>query len=298
MIVVRIMGGLGNQLFQYAAGRSLAAHHNTHLKLDLNWFDEILSRNDVTKRKYELSKFSLVGDVASQQEIENISYNPYDNSLKGIFFRLLRKLNLHQSTYFAEKDFTRFDQNFFKTKKNTYLMGYWAQEKYFQHIEATIRREFTLKVDVSHESKQIADDIHNGESVSLHIRRGDYLTQNNQQSLFYVLPIDYYRSAIQYIQNELKDFHVFIFSDDPDWVKDHLRFDTPTTFVTHNTDNHAHEDMWLMSLCKHHIIANSTFSWWGAWLSKNTDKLIIAPKQWYSPQSTKSPSLPSNWVRL
>lgn len=298
MIIVSLTGGLGNQLFQYAAARSLAAHHKTDMYLDLSFYTPSDLLLNTTPREYKLGYFNTINSFPSDEDVVHLSLNPFTNTPKGFLYRVLRKLHLYQSSLVWERDFTRFDRSFFSTPCDAYLRGYWANEKYFYSIEDVIRKEFTPKFVPNEKSIQIAEKMSETTSVSIHVRRGDYVTSSSAKTLFYALSSEYYVNAINYLTRRLSSIHIFVFSDDPIWVKTNLKFDFPATYISHNGIERDYEDLWLMSQCKYHIIANSTFSWWGAWLSLFPDKIVIAPKAWYSPQTRLTLELPSSWIKM
>ena len=289
-------------MFQYAAGRSLSARHNTSLMLDLTWYEKNWDYH--AKRTYDLHVFNITADIASESEVRRFKHDLGHITLSNAPFFVLHKLGVYKSHQFVERSPLEVDRDFFSQPDNTYLVGYWGHEAYFKSIQDVIRREFTLKQEVviSDIGKQLAHRMNVETSVSLHIRRGDYLTdQHRAESLIYTLPIDYYQSALQHLSSSIgEDFRVYVFSDDPAWVAQELPdlIDVPFISVSHNGPDRAYEDLWLMSQCKHHIIANSTFSWWGAWLNHNPQKIVIAPKQWYKPQMHLEITLPDGWIRL
>lgn len=276
MIVVQLIGGLGNQLFQYAAGRALAEHHRTKLVLDVTGFAAYRLRS------YCLQHFQTQQNFASTRQLA--SFDPTRR-------RWFRK----PGVIFEEKHGLHFDPDLLNVGSQVYLKGHWQNERYFQPIESIIRREFTVATPPDPDNASIADQIRHSHSVSVHVRRGDYV--NNP--VHGVCSLDYYAAAVRHIHAKVVTPHFFVFSDDAAWARDHLRFDQPVTFVSHNSKDAAHEDLRLMSLCQHHIIANSTFSWWGAWLGCRPGKLVCAPEQWFMPdQYDSSDLLPADWVKL
>jgi hypothetical protein len=252
LIIVKLYGGLGNQMFQYAAARRLAIVNNGLLKFDMRYF------NLPVKHDYALNHFNIVEQIATGEEISHLIRIGGLVQEKSLFF----------------------DPNILKLGRDVYLEGYWANEKYFKDIESTIRQEFTVKYPLTDVNKQLAAEIKNCNSVSLHVRRGDYL--DPRPNPCYLVPLDYYYEAVKRAVDQLADIHIFFFSDDPDWVQQNLKFNIPTTLIRHNGEKKNYEDLRLMSLCNHHIIANSTFSWWGSWLSDNPNKIVFASSKWYN----------------
>jgi len=275
MIIIQLKGGLGNQMFQYAMGRRVAHANNTDLKLDISWFNNI--GVNYTPRKYSLQPFNIIENFASINEIKALKRGRIHNLTK----RILTK--------------ERFSNN-------VYLSGYWQNEKYFKDIEDIIRKEFTLKKPIRN---KYIDLINHTNSVSLHIRRGDYVINPEYRKTLGACPLSYYHKAIRNILNFVTHPHFFIFSDDIKWAKNNLKFKHPVTFVSNKEQyllkntNTDYEDLILMSKCKHNIIANSSFSWWGAWLNSNPDKIVIAPKKWFNDLSlTNKDLIPELWMKI
>jgi hypothetical protein len=170
-----------------------------------------------------------------------------------------------------------------QVKGNAYLDGTWQSEAYFSEIANRVRAEFTLREPATEANAIMSRTISsNPSAVSLHIRRGDYVIDKATRSIHEVCSEGYYRRALQHVAEAMSKPHIFVFSDDPTWAHENLRIPFPTTIVDHNPPNQGHEDLRLMSLCRHHIIANSSFSWWGAWLCRYPNKIVYAPGRWYN----------------
>lgn len=275
MITVQLNGGLGNQMFQYSAGRAVSLQHNVPLALDITH----CKRNPA--RPYKLCNFKVAGEVVEE--------SPLIIKLKSI---------LHPQSLFKEQSFY-YDPSILDCHDDVYLQGYWQSEKYFKGIEKIIREDFTLSEEPDYLNQQMIDKIRNCEAVSLHIRRGDYVSDPETTAYHGICSEEYYRGAVSKLENYVKNPHFFVFSDDPSWVKEKLDIRHSTTIVDFNGSEKDYEDMRLMSLCKHHIIANSSFSWWGAWLSNNPQKIVVAPKQWFNKPDIKTQDLiPGTWFRL
>ncbi len=296
MIIVRLMGGLGNQMFQYAAGRRLAHIHNVHLKLDLSWFNNIENVN--TARRYELHVFNIIADTASPEEVALLKRDKMSVFPEGIK-KFINAINLFKvSTWIREKHY-HFDPAILKLTDNVYLEGYWQSEKYFKDIEAIIRKEFTIKEPLSGKNKEMAELIRSSAAVSIHIRRGDYVTNPSTNQFHGVCGLDYYSNCIEKIAGMIKKPHFFVFSDEPEWAQNNLKLHYPTKIIAHNAAGMAYEDLRLMSQCRHHIIANSSFSWWGAWLNPDPDKKVFAPKRWFKTNEYNDADLiPKSWLRV
>ena len=291
MIIAQIFGGLGNQMFQYAAARRLAQQRNAVLQLDISSFEHY------PLRQYELSHFKLDQNFASASELQ-----PYHSHiLRYRIPRVVEKLALpyYRRRIFSEQIKYRFDPNFLRVPTNVYLSGYFQNQDYFAPISDLIRADFQLAVPASMASQAIAVAIEAGNSISLHLRRGDYASDPATRAHHGLLPLSYYQAAVQNVVERVSQPEFFVFSDDPDWAQTNLHLKYPVTFVTANGAERAYEDLWLLSRCKHHIIANSSFSWWGAWLSTTLSKIVYAPDRWIlSDAGSASGVVPPNWNRL
>ncbi len=275
MITVQLNGGLGNQMFQYSAGRAVSLQHNVPLALDITY----CKRNP--GRPYKLCNFKVAGEVVEE--------SPLIIKLKSI---------LHPQSLFKEQSFY-YDPSILDCHDDVYLQGYWQSEKYFKDIERIIREDFTLSEEPDYLNQQMIDKIRNCEAVSLHIRRGDYVSDPITTAYHGICSEEYYYGAISKLEGYVQNPHFFVFSDDPAWAKENIDTRYPTTIIDFNGSEKDYEDMRLMSLCKHHIIANSSFSWWGAWLSNNPQKIVVAPKQWFNKPDIKTQDLiPETWFRL
>lgn len=296
MVMVRLMGGIGNQMFQYAAARRLAYIHNCALKLDLGWFDEIAAAD--TARVYDLHVFAITGTVASLEEV-NEMMQAARSGWRLLLARARGRLTgAPVKTYTKEKNF-HFDSEILMLPDDVYLSGYWQSEKYFSDIADILRREFTVKTPPEDRNEQTVEMIRKTQSVSIHVRRGDYVTNPFATQYHGTCTLDYYRDAMEFVGARVEDPHFFVFSDDPAWARENLVSGHPTNVVDCNGPDRAYEDMRLMSLCRHHIIANSSFSWWGAWLCKNPDKIVIAPARWFANAALDTRDLlPERWIRI
>jgi len=281
MIIIKLQGGLGNQMFQYAIGRFLAEKNKTELKLDLSFYNE---QQIEPQRKYSLEYFNIIENITGGKDLKKIK-----KGIKKLVY-LIYKVFLAETFVYTKENFFHFDSNILKIKGDVYLDGYWQSEKYFQSIEEIIHKEFTLKNKLQKED--LINKINNSNSVSIHIRRDDYTNKKN----YYVLTIEYYKEAIKIIKEKNQNIHLFVFSDDINWVKNNLKTEFPITFIDGNKD---YEDLILMSMCKHNIIANSSFSWWGAWLNQNPHKIVIAPKKWFNkPEINTKDLIPESWLKI
>jgi hypothetical protein len=292
MIVVKLKGGLGNQLFQYAMARRIAYREHSQLKLDLS---EYQNHN---LRKYRLNNFNIISEVASPEEIALVKM-PRGGKTNSIKLRLIEKCRPYYKRHFIKESFFHFDPNILKISGDIYLEGYWQSEKYFIDIEHIIRQEITLKNDPDLLNEEIIKNMDNVQSVSVHVRRGDYILDSTINQFHGCCSVDYYHHAIDEMVRYIDQPSFFIFSDDPEWVQENLDIDYPSTIIKHNRLTKDYEDLRLMSFCKHHIIANSTFSWWGAWLCAHKEKIVISPKKWFNKAELNTRDLiPESWLRI
>lgn len=271
MIIVKLTGGLGNQMFQYAFARRIAHNHKALLKLDILGFESY------KLHKYSLGAFNIREDFASPEETRTLMVQ----------------------THIREKKKFHFDPEMLKLPDNVYLEGSWQSEKYFANINSVIRQEFRVKTPQTGKDKKLAEQIASCQSVNLHVRRGDYISDPQTNQVHGNCSLDYYFRCIEYLRQKVKNPHFFIFSDDPEWAGNNLKLSYPMTLVNHNKANKNYEDLRLMSQCKHHIIANSTFSWWGAWLNQNPRKIVLAPKRWFRNNDYNPKDLiPDKWIKV
>lgn len=292
MVTVLLSGGLGNQMFQYAAAKALAVRLNTPLAIDLYALNR--KSKTVTPRSFELDIFSI--DVPIKNTLQGeflIKALPFVQSHRQLF----QKLGLFTDTYAI-----LYQPAFETLKGNITLSGYFQNEKYFWNIADELREDFIFKYPLKDRNKAIANEIISGESVSIHIRRGDYVSNKSSVNNFVTCDNSYYDQAITLIKKRIKKPTFYVFSDDIDWVKNNLDFtDSSVRYIDWNKGKNSYMDMQLMSLCKHNIIANSSFSWWGAWLNNNPDKTVIAPAQWFRDEKKNmllDDFLPKGWIKL
>ena len=288
MIVVRLCGGLGNQLFQYAAGRRLAHARRAGLVLDLGWYAHTPSSD--TPRTYELEHYPIQARPSTPGEALWCSLH------HGRLLRHLPWLPRRWRQY-REKNFG-FDPLALDLPNNVYMDGYWQSYRYFEDITDLIRTELTPVVPFGPQDEQLAAMIAEGDAVSVHVRRGDYVSHHVATGNHGVCSLDYYKAAVVRVLQQVSRPHFFVFSDDPVWTRQNLSLPGPTTFVEHNGSANAFQDLRLMSLCDHHITANSSFSWWGAWLNRRPDKMVVTPRQWFADQRDTGALIPFNWIRL
>jgi hypothetical protein len=307
MIVTRLMGGLGNQMFQYAAGLSLALKLGAELILDTSWF------RANRERRCHLPFLNIESRIASRREIEYFVDQP------GIVNRLRRWIRSESETdtrrclgqsnnrkkpsacgkgiYYKEPHF-HYDKGFQYLSGDVYLDGYWQSEKYFQAIAAVIKEQFAVRTPPDVKNLELVQRIMSCESVGLHLRRGDYVTNPEFRRVHGLCDAQYYFQAVKLLLSECERLEFFVFTDDPEWTKRHFQIPSSFVVVDHNGALRDYEDLRLLSLCKHTIMANSTFSWWGAWLNANGSKRVIAPGRWFRAQMDESDLIPEGWQRL
>ncbi|MDA2909707.1 alpha-1,2-fucosyltransferase [Nitrospiraceae bacterium AH_259_D15_M11_P09] len=289
MVIVRLIGGLGNQLFQYATARRVAHINNAVLKLDISAFESY------KLHAYSLKYFNIREELACPEEVAHFK----GVGLPGRIFRLAQsRLPYYRRSWVVERQMN-FDPNILKLSGNVYLDGYWQCEKYFKDIEPSVRQELTVKPSLDERSEAIAEKICRTQSVSLHIRRRDYASDANTKEVHGTCSLEYYYTAIGRLEKAGIEPEVFIFSDDSLWARTNLKLKYPATFVTHNGAEKNYEDLRLMSLCSHHIIANSSFSWWGAWLCTNPRKIVFSPLKWFNKSERDTSDLiPDEWAKI
>ncbi|MDP3996382.1 MAG: alpha-1,2-fucosyltransferase [bacterium] len=291
MIMVKLMGGLGNQMFQYATARRVAKVNKAELKLDLSFFS---GGGNSTVRSFSLDKFNITGDNASKKDIRR--FKIYKKSNIRYFRFIYNRMVADSSIYITEKGFG-FNPHVLELKDDVYMDGYWQSEKYFKDIEETIRREFTLK-EIPPEMSQRIEEIASSDSVSIHIRRGDYVSNPELLKNYGLCSAEYYNKAVNEIGKKYPNPKFYVFSDDTDWVKNNLHFLNSPVFAS-DFSLSDFEEMILMTKCKSNIIANSSFSWWGAWLNENANKTVIAPKKWFLDKTTEPADIiPHSWLKL
>ncbi len=296
MIIVRLNGGLGNQMFQYACGRAVSIHWNTAIALDHLFLEDKSYKPDFTYRDYALDAFAIDKKIDTKSLIRLGFVKAHISPLQA---KISLKRILHGYTYYHEKGL-QFKKELFSLGPNLYLSGYFQSEKYFKEVSAIIRNDFTFPPVQHEKNKMLLEKIQqSGNSVSLHIRRGDFITAGNG-SVHYACTPEYYQEAISVIKGKVSNPHFFIFAqDDMEWARNNLKIDVPHEFIgDHNAGNMSFEDLRLISNCKHHIIANSSFSWWGAWLNPDLQKIVIAPKKWLLNKPDNPDLIPEDWIQL
>jgi hypothetical protein len=288
-----LQGGLGNQMFQYAIARALAKRYQTDFLLNHSWFNQPLEGDTPRELQIHLLNIQDVG-------LDGTRFPSKPNKISRFFQKILpvKSLIIYQKRAF-DYDPTLFNLDHIKNR-NLYLSGYWQAYPYFQSIQEQLKVEFQTKSTLSHHYKKYLDQIQSKESVMVHIRRGDYVNSPAASQYHGVLPLNYYLSAIQDIRSKKPQAHLFIFSDDLVWAQNTLASIPEKTFIEHDLCTDAvSQELQLMISCKHHIIANSTLSWWGAWLKEYEPGSVYAPNQWIKdPNLNLDYLLPTQWKRI
>lgn len=290
-MIVCMNCGLGNQMFQYAFGEAMRLNKGYNVEYDLRWFRE--KEKQGTKRNFDLAVFGI-------KLKEHKSSFKYDFNGKGVMKRISNKLySLFIHPVVFERKICVYDSDLVDSiKEHSLIYGFFQNEDYFIKHEEYIRKTFEFKVPLTENAGNYLKYVSNPKAVALHVRRGDFLKYSNMGTC----SLDYYERAIKIIQERVDQPLFLIFSDDVDWVKKQdcfLRLNS--VIVSGNKDEYAYEDLRLMSMCSHCIMANSTFSWWGAWLINNPNKIIIAPSRWFANEEMNAQArfiTPSKWIRL
>jgi hypothetical protein len=299
MILVCIKNGLGNQMFQYAFGKVLEWKYNVSVEFD------IMSDDFVSDMPTDMDMFTM-GDykIADKKHTEVfmpfsvVRYKQEKKYLSYVYYKLRRKL--HPAKLVTEKFPSQYISDFenLNTAREYYFMGHWMNLKYFSGFEERIKTLFELKDKSFYQSDIALEIIESSKTpVSLHIRRGDYLSSG----FIATTEMSYYQKAIELIQEKVECPFLYVFTNDPDWVEHEFKPELPYKIVSGNTGADSYKDMLLMSLCKHNIIANSSFSWWGAWLNKHGDKLVVCPQKWYPAEKMNryiDEMIPDEWIKL
>lgn len=290
-VIARIEGGLGNQLFQYAAARSLADRLGCDLMLDLRG----LERNG--DRPFQLDLYRIRAAVAPMELLAELP--DWRSSRAG---RLRSALSQRLPSFFDFPVFWpqtfAFDPRFARILRPAFLVGYWQSEKYFDWNRKRLLQDIQLVAPMV-ATEPWLEHIRGTHSVALHVRRGDYVSNSAAAQFHGLCDMDYYRKAIGALRGQFPDIEIFVFSDEPDWARQNLQFGVPMHIVDANPPDKGHLDMELMRHCHHHVIANSSFSWWGAWLCEHTGQRVYAPSCWFADAGVDtSDVVPARWTKL
>lgn len=293
MVIAQITGGLGNQLFQYAAAKALSLHHKVPLLLEVSSFYREELPDLEVPRNFELIHFEgITEEIIPAQEVNSL-IDVKTNSVLPAFFVPAYKKSIYTEPYY------HYDKNFFKSKKKVFLKGGWQSEKYFKPFENEIRKSLQLKEGLTKRVAETADAFKLENSVAVHIRRGDYLRKKIIHEWHGVMNKDYYTRAFDLLSSKTEDLKIYYFTDDIDWVSKNLQPLFGGEIVSENIAQTQYEDLYLMSHCRNNIIANSSFSWWGAWLNSYPSKIVVAPEKWFDKGFKDTQDIiPSGWHKI
>ena len=297
-VIVSLYGGLGNQLFQFATALSLAKKNHARVFLDLSWFDKDHLSAGETPRAYALGVYDLGCDVFIQENRRKSLCHKHLSKYIDAVLRRIRKY-IHVGIALLQEKSMKYHPNLRINKLPVWLYGYWQSYKYFEDIKPALREMIAFPRNMNSTMQAIYQDILEKDAICIHVRRGDYVTNPSAAEFHGLCDLSYYYAGINLIIKNLTNPHAYIFSDDPLWVKNNFKIQIPSTVVDINGPDEAHQDLWLMAACKHFIIANSSLSWWGAWLSDHSNKIVVAPHQWFLNDQTSTEDLiPEQWIRI
>jgi hypothetical protein len=300
MIIIKIQGGLGNQLFQYATARHLSLINNTNMYWDLSFY-----ANEKFKGIFRLDQYNIKVEAAAQKDIEKLKSltNP------SFIYRSLSRVGIRneyfKKTHWNENDLANHLTRKIQIKESIYLEGWFARERFFSEHREHLLKELVLN-EISKETFKWKSEIDASNSIAIHVRRGDYM----KNPYFYNLETQYYQKAIRFFKEKFSDSQFYFFSDDLQWVRNEFGGKKEYKFVDINNEKIGYfntikdtEDLFLISQCKHQIIANSTYSWWGAWLNTNPDKIVITPTKWSNDNEAqkkyeKGDFIPEKWIKI
>jgi hypothetical protein len=287
MIVFKAQGGLGNQLFQYATARAMALKNECPLIVDHHWFDNPLRGE--TRRAFDLLRYQVNMRLATARELRQwtLMRNRWSKYLRPILpLKVLTDQCADPASALSNAE------------PNLYMKGFWQSEQYFVQVRPILLSELQPQEPAAAMDRYFLDQMHGSAAVSLHVRRGDYVTDANTAAYHGVCSLSYYNNAIEYIAQRITSPVFFVFSDDPQWTKENIRIPFQTYYIEHNDSGAAFQDLRLMAACKHHIIANSSFSWWGAWLSRFENQIVVSPSKWFHGVPPPTNLIPPSWIKM
>lgn len=285
MIITRMDGGLGNQMFQYAYGLHLANQHHTELALDLSTYQT------GPQHGYMLDHFQITAKPLTSALAEQIPQRYRPQAATAHKTWLPDWLQPSVFRRIKERPFG-FHEKYLAVRDHSYLVGYWQSEKFFPGLRNELLRQFAPAAPLSAASQRVIDRLQATSSISLHIRRGDYVTNPATAGIYEQLSLDYYRASLEQFAQQHAGAQVYVFSNDLAWCRQHLQLPFPTHFVNHTNQHSAYEDLVMMSLAMCNVIANSTFSWWAAYLNDRPDRTTSAPNHWFRPGTLSGKHLP------
>lgn len=294
LVVVRLKGGLGNQMFQFAFGTALSERFGLSVLYDDLWY------RTTSKRYTHGNSFAIVEGFridlpTSPGRLDRKVRFPFDRRRPWrSVASFLATFSGARLEYVADDEETAINPVDLR-RDNIYYDGYWQDPVYFSMLSETLRRAFVPRAVLSSANQEVAKLARESNSVAVHVRRGDYVTSPLASSYHGFLGVLYYQKAMRKIEEEVEAPRYFVFSDDPEWARNHLPGTSRTKIIDWNNGPRSVNDIYLMSCCKHNIIANSTFSWWGAWLNPNRAKIVVAPVRWFRDPSRHTPLLMAGW---
>lgn len=296
-VIVSLYGGLGNQLFQFATALSLAKKNHGRVFLDLSWFYKDHLTAGETPRAYALGVYDLGCDVHIKTNRRKASRKYLSRCIDAVLRRIRKYMDVGIARFHERS--MKFHPNLLESKLPIWLDGYWQSYKYFEDIQPVLKEIIAFPREMKSAMQAIYQDITEKDAICIHIRRGDYVTNPSAAQFHGLCDLSYYYAGLNLITKNLTNPHAYIFSDDPLWVKNNFKIQMPSTVVDINGPDEAHQDLWLMAACKHFIIANSSLSWWGAWLSDHSNKIVVAPHQWFlNGQISTEDLIPNSWIRI
>lgn len=285
MLFVRITDGLGNQMFQYAMARALEIRWQEEAVLNISHYQNHQFRH------FQLDRLNIKPLRMVDKLPVPYSWHP---KIAGAIGRLKPDwLKLHTGFLLQKGCHYQLVQR--GTCRDMIVQGFWQSEEYFRDIATQLREELQVRDEPDAVNARLIREISDGNSICLHVRRGDYLSNPWADKTFAHLDWDYYRRGLEYIAARVQEPRVYVFSDDPAWARENIRPDLPVQYMDKNQDNNL-EDLRLMYSCRHFVIANSTFSWWGAWLAREENKIVIAPRRWFEDPAKRIDILPPDWL--
>lgn len=303
MIVVRIFEGLGNQLFEYAYAYALnerAKRKGIKVYLDLR--DHAVTSSDRARfaRPLDIRQFAISLPAAPPDVLRHWGYLSGETMAQRMTGWLaehgLWKYGCHMEYAYQQQYHYNYTRDHFRIRDNTYVTGWYQHEEYFSAYRSALQREFMLR-EVWKLPEALEQILKEYEVISLHVRRGDYITNPAIRKIMYLCDREYYGKAVEYVRERLKRPYLFIFTNDADWVRKNLSYDLPMAIVSEQYMMSDAQELLLMSYCNHNIISNSTYSWWGAWLNTHKDKIVIAPRKWFLDHQRNTIAAAS-WIKL
>ena len=288
MITVKLQGGMGNQLFQYAMAKAMASAKNTSFELDLEFLlDRTPNKGlEFVFRDYDLDLFNvnpLFSPKNAEQKFEEKGWlaQVFSGFKKQIVYR---------------EPFFHYDAKVFQQTGDVYLDGYWQSFRYFTAIEDELRKDFSFKKSVEDTSLSLFEKIKSTDSICINVRRADFVNNNYHGTC----DMNYFNQAIDYVTTRVANPHLFVFSDDPEWCKVNFKSILPIDIIGHEHKGYKFGNyLQLMSTCKHFIIPNSTFGWWAVWLSNTKGNIVVAPQKWFADTTINTTDLiPEHWIRF